>query len=63
METGDYVNSSGLSSYSGSSEFWQCSLVISDTTRKQFLLELLHAAEIKTGIRAQFKLEDVDCVD
>jgi hypothetical protein len=63
METGDFVSSLGLPSYSGSSKFWQCSLVISDTTRKQFLLELLHATEIKTGIRAQFKLEDVDCID
>jgi hypothetical protein len=63
MGNGGFVGSSGLPSNSELTNYWQCRLVISDSTRKQFLLELLHTVEVKTRVKAQFKLEDIDVTD
>ncbi len=63
MDKGGFVCSSGHPSDSDLTNYWQCRLVISDSTRKQFLLELLHTVEVKTRVNAQFRLEDVEVTD
>jgi len=63
MEKGGFVCSSGLPSNSDLTNYWQCRLVISDSTRKQFLLELIRTVEVKTRVQAQFRIEDIDFAD